>query len=176
MGFDPTTKHKTTTTVLGPIGSGYDYILIRDIKSSGSDGGSFASGAFRTRDLNEITQDDTGNVTLSSNQFTLPAGTYEIQAVPPCNLVIRNRARLQNITDATTTLVSKNGFAAESSGNRTSPGQNAEIQGKFTITSPKAFEIQHQCETTVNGFGFGVDSTIASLDEVYTVVELRKVA
>jgi len=41
-----------------------DYILIRDVKASGAHGGTFTSGAWRTRDLTEETSDDGGHAGL----------------------------------------------------------------------------------------------------------------
>jgi len=61
----------------GSSGDTRDYILINDTKSSGTHGGTFSSGAWRTRDLNTIVSDTGGHASLSSNQITLEAGTYE---------------------------------------------------------------------------------------------------
>ena len=76
---------------------------IRDEKSSGTSGGTFTAGAWRTRTLNTLT-DPTSIVSLASNQITLQAGTYLINANCPASSSELHQARLQNITDATTTL------------------------------------------------------------------------
>jgi len=172
MGFDPNTKHKTTTTVLGPIEVGGDYILIRDEKSEGTNGGTFTSGDWRTRDLTTVKMDETGNVSLSSNQFTLPAGTYRFSASCPVISVANHQSRLRNITDSTTTLLGESTFA-DVSGNGT---EHSIIEGQFVIAASKTFELQHQCVTTKANNGFGNSTGFTGTTEVYASIGLAKVA
>lgn len=148
------------------------YILLFDRKSYGASGGTFTSGAWRTRDLNSIEVDDTGEVTLASNQFTLPAGTYEIHAIAPAYRVDGHQARLRNVSDSESVLFS-------GSGNCPSGGdqQFVHILGKFTISSSKTFELQHFCNTTKSGDGFGQRAQLSGqspLQEIFSMVELRK--
>lgn len=146
------------------------YASIRDEKSAGTNGGTFTSGDWRTRDLTATSVDEIG-VSLSSNQFTLPAGEYEIEIHAPALHVGRHQARLQNITDAETTLLGASTYSDD-----TPPkAQNVSyVGGKFTIDESKTFEVQHQCETTNSSVGFGLSNSFSSV-EVYTTVELRKV-
>ena len=48
-----------------------------------TNGGTFTSGAFRTRDSNTEVADPDNIVSISSNQFTLGAGNYLIEASAP---------------------------------------------------------------------------------------------
>lgn len=144
------------------------YILLRDEKSSGTDAGTFTSGAWRTRVLNTISIDTTGTVSLSSNQFILVAGTYVIRAAAPAFAVNGHQIRLQNITDASTVVTGSNAYARNASLDLT----HAFIHFRFTITATKTFEIQHQCQTTVSTNGFGPGLSFGT--EVYTIVELTK--
>lgn len=171
MGFDPNTKHKTTTTVLGPIELG-KYALLRDEKSSGTQGGTFTSGAWRTRDLNTEAVDAIG-ITLSSNQFTLPAGTYRFSASAPARIVNGHKIRLQNITDVSTVLFGEVAFTSAASD---ASNTRSRMEGQFTIAASKTFEIQHRCATTRGADGFGsADGAIGDI-EVYASIELVKVA
>lgn len=159
-----------TTGSGGGGGAVGDYILIQDQKTQNTSGGTFTQGAWRTRDLNTVVVDDTGAVSLSSNQFTLPAGTYRVHIQCPAFAVNRHQARLQNITDASTTLVGSSQYAYVT-------GQvynNSDIYGVFTIAGTKTFEVQHQCETTQATYGFGVEGNFST--EIYTTIELVKVA
>jgi len=145
------------------------YILIRDEKSSGTDGGTFTSGDWRTRDLNTIVNDDTGAVILSSDQFVLPAGTYRFRGVAPSYRPNRNQTRLQNITDGTTTLLG-------GSQHHNTPADVVGLSwtiGQFTISASKTFEFQHRGTTTVVG-GFGIAGSFGT--EVYATVEIVKIA
>ena len=150
-----------------PSGLNASYARITDTKGGATQGGTFSSGAWRTRDLNTEDEDPDGIVTLSSNQFTLQAGTYYIQA-QCCAIQCNNHgARIQNITDSTTTLL---GNANKTQQNNVS--SYAHIQGSFTISGAKVFELQHRCSTTVTTHGFGAYSGWAS--NVYSTVEITK--
>lgn len=150
--------------------AGYrEYIYITDTEASGTDSGTFTLGAWRTRILNTINEDETKQVTLSSNQFTLPAGKYEIFATAPAFRVHPHQARMQNITDAVTTLLG----TSEHTSNTDNPNTRSIIFGIFEITSSKTFEIQHQCTTTGATNGFGVAASFT--DEIYTTVQLWRI-
>jgi hypothetical protein len=64
---------------------------IKDEKSSGTASGTFTSGAWQTRTLNTVSG-DTAMVSLSSNQFTLGVGTYQIIAKAPAFDVSQSRS------------------------------------------------------------------------------------
>src|SRR5687768_2319629 len=82
----------------------FDILHLVDEKAANTAGGTFTTGAWRTRTLNTEKLDEITS-TLASNQFTLPAGTYNIVASAPAFFVSRHQTRLRNITDGTTTLV-----------------------------------------------------------------------
>lgn len=150
-----------------------NYVHLRDEKSSGTAGGGFTNGAWRTRTLNTETT-DTGNVcTLSSNQFTLTAGTYHIHAKAPGFYVGQHRARLQNITDGTTVIEGGNQYNDYTA--NAPVATDATLTGRFTIASSKAFELQHRCGVTAATNGFGYPCSFGT-NEVYAEVWLTKEA
>ena len=59
------------------------YAVIADAKSVGTEGGTFTNNADRTIDLNTEIFDPDSIVSISSNQFTLQAGNYFIEASAP---------------------------------------------------------------------------------------------
>ena len=147
------------------------YAIIGDQKTAGTDGGTFTSGDWRTRDLNTEFADPDGIVSISSNQFTLQAGTYKIEWRAPAVGVNHNQSRLYNTTDASVDGLGSSMYAYNS---------GSFITGTFfsmgsvriTITAAKTFEIQHRCGNTqtTNGFGIGPSYT----NEIYTVVNIYK--
>ena len=148
------------------------YAVLHDEKSNGTDGGTFTAGSWVTRDLNTEVTDPDNIVTLSSNQFTLQAGTYLIYWSSPAYVVDRHRTLLNNNTDALTW---------EGSGEYcgTTSGVQTRTQGvaRVTITSAKVFQIQHRCEVTRANNGLGVNSGLGgSAPEVYTIVKIYKEA
>ena len=148
------------------------YAQVCDRKSSGSHGGSFASGDWRTRELNTEAFDPDGIVTLSSNQFTLQAGSYFINAMAPAQSVVNHQLRLRNITDSNNALFGFSAYASQSSGNATDDNDYAFLKGRITLSGAKTFELQHRCNTTRNGAGFGQPTGYA--EETYASVEIYK--
>lgn len=147
-----------------------DVILLQEQQTSGTTGGTFTSGAWRTRTLNTEVADAGNHCTLSSNQFTLDAGDYECWAFAPAFAVDRHQARIQNTTDATTLLLGP----SELSNNTGSGGGIVPVVGIFTVGASKALELQHRCQTTLATNGFGTAHSWGT--EVYSTVFLRKVA
>lgn len=153
---------------IGTIAGSAAYTMIRDEKTTGTNGGTYTAGAFQTRDLQTVPVDEIG-ITLAANRFTLPAGTYRIDANAPAEGVQNHCARLQNITDGVTTLDGSSELSLTASPNRSF------IMGQFVIAAPKDFEIQHRGAITVANTGMGRQCAFGAI-EVYTIVELLKVA
>jgi len=154
-----------------PIASTPPIAILQDQKSQNTSGGTFTSGAWRTRDLNTEVSDGAGIVALSSNQFTPIAGTYRIHVRCPAYGVERNQSRLQNVTAATTTITGSSTYG--SPGGSAADEVDSIIEGIFTANGTDAFEVQHRCQTT-NALGFGVEANFGT--EVYTTVVLERIA
>ena len=148
------------------------YAVINDTKPYNQGGGTFNSGAWRTRILNTEVFDPDNIVSISSNQFTLQAGTYYIRAQAPAYRVDQHHIRLRNITDSTTDGVGSVGMSSSSFASITL----SLLTTRFTISSAKVFEIQHYCSTTHNTYGLGIMHGINGTDSIYTIVEIYKEA
>ena len=147
------------------------YAIIRDQKTD-SNGGTFTNGAWRTRDLNTEVTDADSIVSISSNQFTLQAGSYLLKAYAPTYDVSRHQTRLYNITDSSITQSGSNEFNGDA-GIQTS----SFISARFTISGAKVFEIQHKCQYSKTTTGFEIsmfDSFGSGNPDVYTTVEIFK--
>lgn len=142
----------------------------REVQSSGTNGGTFTAGSPVTRVLNTEVVDDTGSASVSSNQISLPAGTYLVDGSAPAHGCNGHIAWLQNVTDASLLVMGGSAYATGSVANR-SP-----ISGKFTIAAGKLLEVQHQCEATRNTDGLGFRANISGFSEVYTDIRFVKVA
>lgn len=160
------TSNGTTWTSATPSSTNVAYI--REEQTSGTNGGTFTSGAWQTRVLNTKTDPNSIVTTLASNQFTIPAGTYQIEATAPAFVVNAHKAKLRNITDSTDTLI---GSSENTQGNAQT---SSRVCGTFTIAGSKVFEIQHQGTATSTSNGFGMASSF-SVVEVYTQVMLTKI-
>jgi hypothetical protein len=145
------------------------YIKVSDVKAQNSSGGTFTHGDWRTRVINTEDTDTGSHCSISSNQITLAAGTYETLIFAPAHAVNLHQARLYNITDGALTLLGQGVKTAGS--DIMSPSV---ITGRFTIAGAKAFEIQHYCSDDKATNGFGLPCNFGN--EVYTIAEFRKVA
>ena len=144
----------TNSGVTG-VGKFASYAILVDQKTSGTNGGSFTSGDWRTRDLNTETTDEDGIVSLSSNQFTLGAGSYLIQYFAPACQANSHQARLYNITDSSEASLGSTEYAGTGSN---MPQTTSYGYIRLTLTGNKVFELQHRCSSTINNYGMGVGS------------------
>lgn len=142
-----------------------NYVLVRDEKASGTDGGTFTSGAWQTRDINTEETDTDNLATVSSNQIILQPGTYRCDIIAPAVEVLEHKLRLQNITDATTELIGTSAHSEKSA--------SSILRGLFTIAVAKTLEVQHQAVSTKATIGFGRAAAFGVV-EVYTVAEFQK--
>ena len=146
------------------------YAIICDQKGTNTAGGSTSTGAFNTRDLNTELADPDGIVSISSNQFTLQAGTYLIKASAPAYKATRHQILIWNATDSSSVAVGTSEYCHPTSGNIT----RSFAVGRTTISGAKAFEIRHRVGTAESTYGFGVESNYDTLASIYTIVEIFK--
>tara|TARA_A100001391_G_scaffold45297_2_gene26652 strand:- start:247 stop:882 length:636 start_codon:yes stop_codon:yes gene_type:complete len=168
-----TSQSSLDSTKLSPAISGgkfSSYAIIADQKATDTNGGSTSTGTFNVRDLNTELVDDDNIVSISSNQFTLQAGTYLIRASAPAYKAARHQIILWNATDSSLAQVGTSEFSEVSSNICT----RSFVQGRATIGAAKAFEIRHRVGNAVTTFGFGVASNYDLLASIYTIVEIYK--
>lgn len=146
--------------------------IFRDEKASGTDGGTFTSGAWQTRTLNTTVFNGISGASLASDQVTLPAGTYEIEASAPARQVNHNQLRLYNVTDAATAIVGTSEIS-ESGGTIATP--RSFVTGIITIASTKAFRLEHRAASTFATSGFGAANAFGEV-EVYATIKIKKIA
>jgi hypothetical protein len=146
------------------------YAWFRDVKTANTAGGPFTLGAWQVRTLNtsQINTIPSASLDTVNNWFTLPSGTYFIRAFAPAYAVNRHKAKLFNFTDATDVIFGSSEFCS------TTIQTFSRIEGSFTITSSKSFQIHHRCQTTVSTNGLGLESNFGVI-EVYTEVYVYKI-
>ena len=160
----------TTATWQTPASSGNtNRWVITDEKTTGTNGGTFTSGAWQTRDLNKLVKPSgTGSdVTISSNQITITSGTYYVWAHGEADDVKENQVRFRNVTDGSTAIVGHSSNADK--------GIGSFLAGIITPASTKTYELQHRCDTTRSNTGFGVANGFGEV-EVYSTVVIIKLA
>ena len=156
----------------GGFGKFASYAIIADQKATDVAGGSSSTGTFNTRDLNTELADPDGIVTISSNQFTLQAGSYLIRASAPAYKAARHQILINNVTDSAVAAVGQ----PEYCGGGESVGNRAFAAGRVTITSAKVFDIRHRVGNAETTYGLGVDANYDLQPNIYTIVEIFKEA
>jgi hypothetical protein len=140
--------------------------IIRDVKSQGTNGGTFSTGAWRIRDLNNLSGNANSRVSLSSNQFTLQPGKYFIHASAPANDVDEHQTRIFNVT---TSSVESYGMV-NISGNASM--QIASMVSCYVdLSSSTVFRLEHRNGQNENNTGFGAAAGWG--DEVYSIVNIQ---
>jgi len=155
--------------------SGQEAVTFTHEVASGNDGGAPTTGAWTKRTLNTTYNPLNVNwASVSSSVITLTPGTYDIVGYALHHRADNVKIRLQNTTDASTTLVGSNGEVNGASVTQVS----VPIQGVFSITATKSMEFQYFVTTDGDGGGgrgLGIQAAVASTNEVYAGVTLRRI-
>ena len=143
--------------------------IIADTKSQNTAGGTFTSGAWRTRTLNTEVSDLNNICSLSSDIFTLSSGTYLIEWIAPAYNVNRHQTRLYDTTNSSVIQYGGSNYANSSNAIENSSSGSAIV----VISSNTGYKIEHQCGTTSSTQGLGVEANMGT--EVYTQVKITKI-
>lgn len=149
----------------------FSVALIADEQPDNTNGGTFTSGSWVTRTLNTEVSDTDGIVSLSSNVFTLGAGTYLIEWSAPAYQVGNHQSRLYDDTNSTVIEYATVEYASNSSGVQTrSFGAT-----KVTISASTGYKVEHRCSTTSATYGLGAGANFGN-NLFLTQVKITKLA
>lgn len=151
-------------------GAAISALHVQDQKSTGTEGGAASATTVHTRVLNTVVTNSITGASLSSNQITLAAGTYEIWASCPGHDIGRHRAIWYNVTDAAIELLGPNAFIGTGDNSET----HAIIESRFTIAGTKTFELRHYGQSAKATLGLGVAVSDGNV-EVYANVFILKI-
>ena len=164
---DTITKGSGVVSRLGVFES--QLLHIQDQKAYNAHGGSNVVGD-QIRDLNTVITNEITGASLSSNQITLPAGTYYIQASAPAQDVGRHRIFLYNVTDTNIDILGSNEYMSVAVQTRSF------INQRFTIATGKTFEIKHYTAIVQATNGLGINDDGGGRTSIYTNVEIWRTA
>jgi hypothetical protein len=159
-----------------PSSSSLNFVVLKDVKASGTNGQTLTVNTWNKRDIN-TEETDTGNIcTLNNSQFTLPAGTYLIQvAITSGTQGAARKAifRLRNITGSSDVLFG-NTYNYESA--YTNHAMSF-LAGVFTVNASTTFEIQeHPKSSNGNPIASGYAASVSGFSECYLTAVITKVA
>ena len=146
------------------------FLHIQDQKAQGTDGGTFTSGAWQTRDLNTVLTNTISGASLEDNEITLPAGKYYVEASAPARTIGTHQCIIYNTTDSSIVLV---GECAHSSHGTTYALTTSAVRGVFSLSLQKTIELRHQCNVTKSSDGQGRACNFTT--EVYSDIRIWRI-
>jgi len=152
----------------GVFGSALLHVRHQPAASSAS--GNMATGSYSTRPIDTVMTNEITGASLSSNQITLPSGTYYIYAYGLGYACNKHKTKLYNTSDSSDVLIGNSSMAHSTYGNVT----HSIVSGRFTISAQKVFEMQSRSSTARATNGMGVGTAMGDA-EVYTDVNIWKV-
>lgn len=148
------------------------YLRITDTKAGGTPGGVAVQGV-QTRTLNTLQVNEITGASISGNNITLPAGTYEVDIRVP-GAERSHVASLYNVTDAVTALQGSSVLNAPG-GSGVQVSSDSLIRGRLVLTAQKTLNVRHYF-VTAGGTSSALGDTVSGAGlAVYTDVIIKKV-
>ena len=149
--------------------------ILSDVKSSGTAGGSFASGSWIDRTLNtEVDPESFVTFSSSNNYFALESGTYKINWSAPAYNTGEHKTQLVHANNTSFTSPTNIQGTSEFDSSGIEPNTQTRSFGEtvVTITETTYFKLQHRCATNQNSNGLGIESNFG-VNEVYTQIVVQ---
>lgn len=146
--------------------------ILRDEKTTGTDGGSSSATTWNNRNLNTEVYDNKSIVSISSNQFTPIAGEYKIYAAAPAREAGAHRLRLYNVTGTASVDEGQNAASLITGGMVVQ--NNAILNTAFTANGTDAYRIDHYTTSAKATTGLGA-AVSDGTNEVYLEIVLEKI-
>lgn len=146
-----------------------NYFHAQDQKPTTTNAGSSVEG-YQTRTLNTVLTNNISGASLSTNQITLPAGTYYVEASAPSIRSNQHKLSLRNVTDVSDLIIGTSEYTLSSDVTQTV----SFIKGVFTLAGIKALDLRHYISALLAGNGLGVSTNNGQI-EVYTDIKIWKV-
>ncbi len=154
----------------------YNYAHFREEQTSGSaSADSLSVGSFAIRTINTTKTNRITGVSLATNQLTLPAGTFYIKAVAPCDNANSTGSnshslRLWDTTAGSTALYGSGALVIGGAGVEPVTQNNSFLTGEIVLSEESVLELQHYMNTN----GAGGRAITTGEPEVYSEIEIWK--
>ena len=148
------------------------YAIVAEIRSGTSDAGTLTANTWMTRAINTEIADPDGIVSISSNQFTLQAGTYLIEWSAPAWRCDRHTTRLYDVTNSAARGNATIEFSQDSGSYTQSSSRGF---ARVTISGATVYKLETKGNVTKSNDGLGVDpNNLASC--IYAMAKIYKEA
>ncbi len=148
-----------------------EILLVREEYPSGTNGGSFAAGAWRTRNLNTLSFNTMQDATFNPNSavVTLQKGKYLVEGVAIAFCCGCNEASIHDSIRNSTLFSGINGWSHST----TPTTDRAMVRGLVDVASTANLSLQHRCTVTRNTDGLGRANSYGT-PEVYAEMCIRR--
>ena len=154
----------------GEAGNFTSYAIIAEVRSGTSDAGTLTANTWMTRAINTEIADPDGIVSISSNQFTLQAGTYLIEWSAPAWRCDRHTTRLYDVTNSAARGNATLEFSQDSGSYTQSSSRGF---ARVTISGATVYKLETKGNVTKSGDGLGIDpNNLASC--IYAMAKIYK--
>jgi hypothetical protein len=167
---DATGNENVIGGITDSVGAGALLAIYQDQKAQNTAGGTFTSGAWQIRTLNTEVYDRDAAFTLSSNQVTLPAGSYEAEWWCPASNVSRHQSRLFDVTN--TAVLGLGMVVDTTTSGQDTAGNVSHGVAKFTLADATAIRVENICTVTRSTDGFGPAGNFGT--EIYAQLIIRR--
>lgn len=134
---------------------------VRDQETSGT-APPASVNSYTTRTLNTVVFNNITGASLSTNQVTVPTGTYEFFGRAPGYNCQGHKTRLQNLTDSVTIAYGSSAYSGSS------VTSDSFVRGIVTLAGTKTLALQHNFFNTS-----GLQGQATSLGDIEVYAELR---
>ena len=154
----------------GAGGNFTSYAIVAEVRSGTSDAGTLTANTWMTRAINTEIADPDGIVSISSNQFTLQAGTYLIEWSAPAWRCDRHTTRLYDVTNSAARGNATLEFSQDSGSYTQSSSKGF---ARVTISGATVYKLETKGQVTKSGDGLGIDpNNLASC--IYAMAKIYK--
>lgn len=142
---------------------------VQDVRSSGTNGGTFTGGDWRKRALDTALTDQIPGAILDSAlwRITLPAGRYFIEASAPAYRVGVHKTRVWNVTGSEAMLYGTSELAGGAD-----IQSRSFVSGMTRLAATTVIELQHRCGSTYGTTGLGRACGMGV--EIYSEMKITK--
>ena len=164
---------QTSTSLINKLRKDVDSLtqkiaLIEDRKASGTSGGNGVAAVWTKRDLNTVASDPSGLILdLVNSEFKLAAGAYQIRVISPFHHTRETRMRVYDVTNSVVI-----GYSA-SDDVTNQESQYLHTNVRIQPHKDTVYRLEYWI-TDAGASHLGTDSSIAGVDEIYTVCEVTR--
>jgi hypothetical protein len=137
---------------------------------TGSSAGTATTGAWTTSVFNTSLVNTIDDASLAANTFTLPAGTYEVDAQKTFLMTKLSKIRFRAVDDSIDPIYGVQAYIGDYDANsdqRTETGGILTLKGRFTITESTDFVLEYRVSEEPSGSFDGLGNLTGVNPEVY---------